>query len=399
MYKILTLNAVSEEGLERLPGGQYEVTADCRDPDAILVRSCDMHDMVIPESVLAVARAGVGVNNIPVDALSTRGVPVFNAPGANANAVKELVISGMLIAARNLCNAWQFVQRLEGDDGTVAKAVEAGKKRFVGYELPGRTLGVVGLGAIGVQVANAALELGMQVIGFDTKISVERAWQLSSGVQQPRDLEDLFRRSNMVTVHVPLLDTTRHLINAKRISLMPAGGVILNFARGGIVDEGAVLASLESGQLSYYVCDFPRRALIHNDKVVTLPHLGASTLEAEVNCSVMAVQNLRAYLEAGLIRRSVNFPEADMPRNDAYRITVANANVPNMVGQISTCLADAGLNIEDLLNKSRDNLAYTIIDLDGEVPDQTLEQIRSIDGVLNVRSLGLPELAKFSSTG
>ena len=398
MYKILTLNIISEKGLERLPAGQYEVATDCRDPDAILVRSYDMHDMVIPESVLAVARAGAGVNNIPIDVLSARGVPVFNTPGANANAVKELVISGMLIAARNLCNAWQYVQRLDGDDEALAKAVEAGKKRFVGYELPGRTLGVVGLGAIGVQVANAALELGMQVIGFDTKISVERAWQLSSGVQQARDLEDLFRRSNMVTVHVPLLDASRHLINAKRIGLMPAGGVVLNFARAGIVDEGAVLVSLESGQLSYYVCDFPRRTLIRNDKVITLPHLGASTHEAEANCAIMAAQNLRAYLESGLIRRSVNFPEADMPSNNLYRITVANANVPNMVGQISTYLGDAGLNIEDLLNKSRDDLAYTIIDLAGKVRDKTLDQIRSIDGVLNVRSLERPESAKSRSS-
>ena len=388
MYKVLTLNNISEEGLERLPAGQYEVAADCRDPDAILVRSYDMHSMEIPESVLAVARAGAGVNNIPIDALSARGVPVFNAPGANANAVKELVISGLLIAARNLWDAWQYVQELDGDDEALAKAVETGKKRFVGYELPGRTLGVVGLGSIGVQVANAALQLGMQVIGFDTKISVERAWQLSSGVQQARDLEHLFRYSNMVTVHVPLLDATRHLVNAKRIDLMPAGGVVLNFARSGIVDEPAVLTRLDSGQLSYYVCDFPRRTLINHDKVITLPHLGASTHEAEANSAVMVAQNLRAYLENGLILRSVNFPEADMPRNDVYRITVANANVPNMVGQISTCLGDAGLNIEDLLNKSRDDLAYTIIDLDGEVQEQTLDQIRSIDGVLNVRSLG-----------
>jgi len=388
MYKVLTLNNISEEGLERFPAGQYEVAADCRDPDAILVRSYDMHSMEIPESVLAVARAGAGVNNIPIDALSARGVPVFNAPGANANAVKELVISGLLIAARNLWDAWQYVQELDGDDEALAKAVETGKKRFVGYELPGRTLGVVGLGSIGVQVANAALQLGMQVIGFDTKISVERAWQLSSGVQQARDLEHLFRYSNMVTVHVPLLDTTRHLVNTKRIDLMPAGGVVLNFARSGIVDEPAVLTRLDSGNLSYYVCDFPRRKLINHDKVITLPHLGASTHEAEANSAVMVAQNLRAYLENGLILRSVNFPEADMPRNDVYRITVANANVPNMVGQISTCLGDAGLNIEDLLNKSRDDLAYTIIDLDGEMQEHTLDQIRSIDGVLNVRSLG-----------
>jgi D-3-phosphoglycerate dehydrogenase len=390
MYKILTLNNIATQGLDRLPRDHYEVASDMTNPDGIMLRSYNMHEMDIPESVLAVARAGAGVNNIPVDALALRGIPVFNAPGANANAVKELVIAGMLMAARNLCPAWQYVRQLEGDGAELNKLVEAGKKQFVGYELPNRTLGVLGLGAIGVQVANTALSLGMRVTGFDQQISVRRAWELSSGVEQARSLADLVSRSDMLTIHIPLVDGTRNLINAERIRLMPSGAVILNFSRGGIVDEEAVLDGLTQNWLSAYVSDFPSRALIENDKVIALPHLGASTYEAEENCAVMVADNLRNYLEHGLIRHSVNFPEADIPRTEVYRLTVANANVPNMVGQISTILANAGLNIEDLLNKSRNEVAYTIVDLDGEVTAATVARIRAIEGVLCVRNLGLP---------
>ena len=387
-YKILALNSISMEGLQRLPRDRYEVSSDIGHPDAILVRSAKMHDMTLPESVLAVARAGAGVNNVPVTALSKRGIPVFNAPGANANAVKELVLAGMLLSARNLCQAWSFVEHLKEDGAALDKAVEAGKKQFVGFELPGRTLGVVGLGAIGVQVANAALALGMRVVGFDPQITVERAWQMSSAVEQARNLDELFSRSDFVTVHVPLLDATRGLVNAARIQLMPDKAVVLNFARGEIVDEGAVIAALEAGKLTAYVCDFPSRALIGNSKVISLPHLGASTHEAEANCAVMVADNLRSYLEDGTIRYSVNFPDADVVRTSAQRITIANANVPNMVGQISTCLGDAGLNIADLLNKSRGELAYTIVDLDGAINEATLVRIRAIPGVLSVRDLG-----------
>ncbi|MDP6436178.1 MAG: phosphoglycerate dehydrogenase [Gammaproteobacteria bacterium] len=390
MYNILTLNNISEEGLKRLPSDKYSVADDAGDPAGILVRSYKMHDMELGASLEAVARAGAGVNNIPIDKLSARGVPVFNAPGANANAVKELVIGGMLLAARNLAHAWDYTQHLEGEGDELARAVEAGKKKFVGYELPGRTLGVVGLGAIGVRVANAALDLGMNVIGFDAMISVERAWELHSGVQQARSLDDLLSRSDMVTLHVPLLDATRDMISKEGIGRMPAGAVILNFARDPIVDEEAVLASLEAGHLGCYVTDFPTRPMIGNDKIITLPHLGASTAEAEVNCAIMVADNMRNYLENGNIRYSVNFPEADMPRTNAYRLTVANENVPNMVGQVSTFLADAGLNIEDLLNKSRGELAYTIVDLDGPVPDDVIGKIAGIDGVLKVRNLGQP---------
>ena len=388
MYNILTLNNISEEGIKRLPGDKYSIGDDVADPNGILVRSFKMHDMEIGGSLEAVARAGAGVNNIPIDKMADLGIPVFNAPGANANAVKELVIAGMLMAARNLAPAWAYTQALEGEGDELSKAVEAGKKKFVGYELPGRTLGVVGLGAIGVRVANAALDLGMHVIGYDAQISVQNAWQLQSGVEQARSLDDLLSRSDMVSLHVPLLDATRGLITKAGIARMPKGSVLLNFARDPIVDEEAVLASLADEHLGCYVTDFPNRPVLGNDKVITLPHLGASTNEAEVNCAIMVAENMSDYLENGNIKYSVNFPEADMPRAGAYRLTVANKNVPNMVGQISTFLADAGLNIEDLLNKSRGELAYTIVDLDAAVPDSVIDQIRGIEGVLKVRNLG-----------
>jgi len=390
MYKVLTLNNISIEGLRRLPRELYEVSSEMQNPDGIMVRSFKMHDLEIPASVKAVARAGAGVNNIPVDALAARGIPVFNAPGANANAVKELVVSGMLLAARNLCPAWDYVRHLEGEGAELSKKVEAGKKQFVGYELPTRTLGVLGLGAIGVQVANTALSLGMRVIGFDPQMTVQRAWELSSGVEQARSLDDLVSRCDVLTLHVPLVEGTKNLVNAERIGLMPAGSVVLNFSRGGIVDDEAVLVALDDGHLGSYVTDFPDRRLIGHEKVIALPHLGASTHEAESNCAVMVANSLRNYLEHGIIRHSVNFPEAELPRTDSYRLTVANENVPNMVGQISTVLGDAGLNIEDLLNKSCGDLAYTIVDLDAGVPAETVEKLQGIEGVLCVRSLGRP---------
>ena len=390
MYKILTLNNISVSGLRRLPRDAYEVASEIGHPDAIMLRSYNMHDMEIPATVQGVARAGAGVNNIPVESLTKRGVPVFNAPGANANAVKELVVAGMLLAARNLCPAWQYVRELDGEGPELNKLVESGKKKFVGYELPSRTLGVIGLGAIGVQVANTALSLGMRVIGFDPQITVQRAWELSAGVEQARSLDDLVSRADIITLHVPLVEGTRGLLNAERLKLTPQGTVLLNFARGGIVDEEAALAALDAGHLSAYVTDFPSRIAIDHPGVIALPHLGASTGEAEENCAVMVANNLRAYLEHGVIRHSVNFPESDMPRMDAHRITIANANVPNMVGQISTALADAGLNIADLLNKSLGDIAYTIVDLDGAVPEDTLQHLRDIAGVLRVRDLGRP---------
>ena len=385
-FKVLTLNNIALAGLERLPRDCYEVASEIGHPDAVLVRSADMHKTEIPASVKAIGRAGAGVNNIPVAELSKRGVPVFNAPGANANAVKELVIGGMLLAARNLCEAWDYVRTLEGDEEELHRAVESGKKRFVGMELPGRTLGVVGLGAIGVEVANAALALGMQVVGFDPKITVERAWQLNSGVRQAVSLDDLFSRAQLVTVHVPLGDATRAMVNADRLALMKPGGVVLNFARGPIVDDAAVLESLDAGRLARYVTDFPGAATKSHPKVIALPHLGASTREAEENCAIMVAENLRDFLENGNIRHSVNFPEALLPRMDGNRrIAIANANVPNMVGQISTALASGGLNISDLLNKSRGELAYTLVDVDGPIPEPIVERIAGIEGVLSMR--------------
>ena len=387
-FRILTLNNISVRGLERLPRERFEVASEIGHPDAILLRSADMHTMDIPASVKAVARAGAGTNNIPVAALSKRGVPVFNAPGANANAVKELVLAAMFMAARNLCQAWQFVRGLSGDGHVIEEAVEKGKKKFVGYELPGRTLGVVGLGAIGVEVANAAHALGMRVLGYDPQITVQRAWQLSSGVEQAISLDDLFARSDMVTVHVPLNNDTRGLIGAARIKLMRQGAVVLNFARGGIVDEAAVIAALDGGSLGAYVCDFPTPAIKDHAKVVALPHLGASTHEAEENCAIMVADTLRDFLESGSIRNSVNFPEAVLPRvPGTARLAIANANVPNMVGQISTALAEAKLNIADLLNKSRGDLAYTLIDVDGAVLPAVAERIGAIEGVLSARAI------------
>ena len=386
-FKILTLNNIAVEGLRHLPRELYEVASEIGHPDGILVRSANMHDMDIPESVKAIARAGAGVNNIPVAAMSRRGIPVFNAPGANANAVKELVIAGLLLGARNICQAWRYVLDLTGDDGEVSKLVEAGKKRYVGFELPGRTLGVIGLGAIGVEVANAAHNLGMRVVGYDPQLTVQRAWQLSSGVEQAASLDDLFARSDIITPHVPLVDGTRNLVNAERLGLMSPGGILLNFARGGIVDEEAVVESLDAGHLAAYVCDFPNNRNRHHPKITALPHLGASTAEAEQNCAIMVAENLREFLENGNIRHSVNFPETDMPRTEGYRVTVANLNVPNMVGQISTLLAQANLNIVDLLNKSRGEIAYTVVDVEAPVPEATMKAVGEIDGVLNVRAI------------
>jgi D-3-phosphoglycerate dehydrogenase len=387
MQKILTLNNIAPVGLDHFPRDSYEVASEIQHPDAILLRSFNMHDMDVPVSVKAIGRAGAGVNNIPVDRMSQAGIPVFNAPGANANAVKELVIAGMLMASRNLCQAWDFARALEGEDASIQKAVEAGKKQFVGFELPGKTLGVIGLGAIGVQVANGALALGMNVIGFDPDITVKRAWQMSSDVRQAASVEELLANADYVTFHVPLVDATRNMINAERLRLIKDNAVILNFSRNGVVDDEAVVAAIDAGKVYSYVCDFPSNLLKNHPRVVTLPHLGASTQQAEDNCAIMVAAEVRDYLENGNVRNSVNFPEMQMPRNGANRIAVVNENVPNMLGQISTCIAEAGLNILDMLNKSRNELAYTLVDVDSDVQPECLEQMAGIKGVLNVRSL------------
>ncbi len=389
MFKILTLNNISVAGLDRLPRDRYEVASEISHPDAILVRSAKMHDMDIPDSVRAIGRAGAGTNNIPVQQMSERGIPVFNAPGANANAVKELVVAGMLMAARNIIPAWRFASGLEGSDEEIGKATEAGKKNFVGFELPGRTLGVIGLGAIGVKVANTARALGMNVIGYDPTITVKAAWQLDADVQQAVSPDDLVARCDFITLHIPLTDATRNKISAERIALMPKGAVILNFSRNGLVDDAAAVAALDSGQLYGYVCDFPSNLLKDHPRVVTLPHLGASTIEAEENCAIMVADEIRDWLENGNISNSVNFPEINLPRAESsYRLAVVNSNVPNMVGQISTYLADAKLNIIEMLNKSRDNVAVTLIDVDSRPTQETIDRLADVDGVLSVRCLG-----------
>jgi len=390
MYKVLTLNNIAVEGLRHFSRERYEVASEIAHPDAIILRSFKMHDMEIPESLAAVGRAGAGTNNIPCDKLAHMGIPVFNAPGANANAVKELTIGGLLLAARNLCEAREYVKELDETGEALSKAVEAGKKKFVGTELPGKTLAVIGLGAIGVEVANAALDMGMIVHGYDPAITVRSAWRLSSGVELEETLDQLFMGADALTVHVPLIDATRGIVNKERIALMNDGATLINFARNGVMDDGAVLEALDSGKVARYVTDFPSTELIAHSKVIALPHLGASTAEAEESCAVMVVENVKDYLENGNIRYSVNYPECRLPRMDAWRVTIANANVPNMVGQISTSLADAGLNIEDLLNKSVGDLAYTIVDVNGEITPEIESNLRSIEGVLTLRNLGKP---------
>jgi D-3-phosphoglycerate dehydrogenase len=387
MFKILTLNNISPAGLDHFPRDDYEVASEIQHPDAILLRSHNMHDMEIPPTVAAIGRAGAGVNNIPVGRMSRAGIPVFNAPGANANAVKELVIAGMLMASRNICQAWAFARALEGDDAAIHKAVEAGKKQFTGFELPGKTLGVVGLGAIGVQVANGALAMGMNVIGFDPGITVQRAWEMSSQVRKAASIEELITHADYISFHVPLVDATRNIINSERLKLVRDNVVILNFSRHGVIDDEAMVAAIDAGKVYAYVCDFPGKLLKDHPRVVTLPHLGASTQQAEDNCATMVVGQVRDFLENGNIRNSVNFPEILMPRNTGHRLAIANENVPNMLGQISTCLAESGLNILDMLNKSRGEIAYTLVDVDSQVHADCINRVTAIDGVLKARAL------------
>jgi len=385
MFNIKTYNAISPFGLERLTSENYQVGEQVNDPDAIMLRSFKLHDVPVSSSVKAIGRAGAGVNNIPVDKMSERGIVVFNAPGANANAVKELVVAGMLIACRNLIKAWQYTTELNGSDEEVAKSVEEGKKKFAGFELPGKTLGVIGLGAIGAQVANVADTLGMNVIGFDPTITVQNAWQLSSNVTQMDSADELFRQADFVTFHVPLIDATRNLLNTESLAIIKDGAVILNFARDGIVDDSAVLAAIDAGKISAYVCDFPSNELKGNDKVITLPHLGASTSEAEDNCAIMIADQLKDFLSNGNIRNSVNFPNIKLARQGEYRLFISNTNQPDMLAKISHQLGNAGVNIVHLANESRNDLACTLIDIESKPDQATLDKISDITGVLSVR--------------
>ncbi len=386
-FQILILNAISATGLKRLPAERYVTGKEIAKPDAILVRSADMHAMDIPKSVLAIGRAGSGTNNIPVKAMSARGVPVFNAPGANANAVKELVLAGMLMAARNIGGAMRFVSGLDPADPEMEKKVEGGKKTYAGYELAGHTLGVIGLGKIGCLVADAAIKMGMHVIGYDPEITVDAAWSLPSQVKKANTLNDVLKHADFMTLHVPLVDATRKMINAKSLETMKHGAVLLNFAREGVVEEAAVLAALESKKLSTYVCDFPSAHVNNHPKVIALPHLGASTAEAEENCAAMVADQVRDFLQDGNIQNAVNFPNVVMPRESGFRLAIANANVPNMVGQISTAMAEAKLNIHNMMNKSKGDVAYTLVDVDSKVPKKVVDAIAKIEGVLHVRYL------------
>jgi D-3-phosphoglycerate dehydrogenase len=385
--QILTLNSISHAGLKLLPMERYEVSAQAAQPDAILVRSHDMHKMTIAPSVKAIGRAGAGTNNIPVDALSHRGIPVFNAPGANANAVKELVLAALLLSARNLVPAVRFVEGLRGAGEQMERLVEENKKHYAGIELPHRTLGILGLGRIGSLVADAAIKLGMNVLGYDPEITVDAAWSLPSQVRKAHSVEEVLKSSEFVTLHVPLVPATRHMIDAERVALMRHGAVLLNFARDEVVEAKAVLEGLEAKRLRYYVCDFPNPLFDGHPGVVALPHLGASTREAEDNCAVMVATQVREYLEHGIVRNAVNFPDVVMERESPYRIGIANANVPNMLGQISTAVACAGLNIHNMLNKSRHEMAYTLVDVDSPAPDALLREMAGIQGVLMVRYL------------
>jgi D-3-phosphoglycerate dehydrogenase len=386
-YAIRVLNQISPAGLKRLPAERYAVGKDVAAPDASLVRSADLHALEIPASVQAIGRAGAGTNNIPVAALSARGVAVFNAPGGNANAVKELVLAGMLMAARNLAPALRFVARLDAGSPDLDKAVEEGKKAFAGFELAGHTLGIVGLGKVGCLVADAAIRLGMDVLGYDPDITVDAAWSLPAQVKKAGSVAEVLKSAHFISLHVPLVDATRHLVNARNIGLMRPGAVLLNFARDGVVDDAGVLAALDAGGLAWYVCDFPAAALLGHARVIALPHLGASTREAEDNCAAMVADQLREYLEHGNVVNAVNFPAVAMARESAYRVAIANANVPNMLGQISTAMAHAGLNIHNMVNKSRGEMAYTLVDVDSAVGPEVLDAIRAIEGVLSVRYL------------
>jgi len=386
-YQILLFNQISSHGLHRFPSARYSIAKSAEHPDAILLRSHDLHTTPIAASVKAIGRAGAGTNNIPVAEMSKRGVPVFNAPGANANAVKELVFAAMLMAARNLAPALHYVDGLDPRAPDLERRVEDGKRQFAGVELPNRMLGIVGLGAIGSLVADTALKLGMKVVGFDPEITVDAAWRLPSSVRKANTIEEVLKHSDFVTLHVPLNGATRNLIDERRVAAMKPGAVLLNFARDAIVDDAAIVGGLRAHKLKSYLCDFPSAALIGEPGVIALPHLGASTEEAEENCAIMVVDQLREFLEHGTIANAVNFPNVDMPRESPWRIAISNANVPNMLGQISTTMAKAGLNIHNMVNKSRGEMAYTLVDADSPIDERVVRTLMAIEGVLSVRSI------------
>lgn len=388
MLKIQTLNKIDHEGLQVFPQSTYEIAGDISSPDAILLRSFSMHDSELPESLKAVARAGAGVNNIPIDRCTDKGIVVFNTPGANANAVKELVVAGMLLASRDVTGGIAWVQTLQAEGDKVPALVEKGKAAFGGMELKGKTLAIIGLGDIGVLVANAAKSLGMKVIGFDPFITVDHAWKLDQSIVRAENIEGCLAQADFITLHVPLMDATRGLINSEKIAVMKDGVKILNFARGELVVNGDIVSGIERKKVACYVTDFPDATVLNVPGIIPIPHLGASTNESEVNCAIMAANQLIDFLENGNIRNSVNFPKAVMDRTCCVRIIIANRNIPNMVGQITTILARENINISNMLNRNRNEVAYNIIDTDQAViADSVQEKIKSIDGVLMVRIL------------
>lgn len=387
MKKIRTYNTIATCGLDAFPRDRYEVASEMTHPDAMLLRSHQLKPEDIPACVLAIARAGAGTNNIPVESCSQKGVVVFNTPGANANAVKELVLAGMLLSTRGIYEGMNYVRSMDAtlDHSAFAAQLEAEKKRFKGGELAGKTLGVVGLGAIGSMVANMAIALGMNVVGYDPAISIEAAWRLSSEVEKMENLGMLLAHSDFVSLHVPAIEATRHMINHDSLQAARPGLVLLNFARDQIVDESAVCAALEGGQLARYVTDFPTPGLLQQERVILMPHIGASTREAEENCAVMAAQQLMDYLEHGNIRNAVNFPVAQMPRSTGIRLTFVNENVAGVLGHVLSVLAEANINVIDMLNKSRNDLAYNILDLE-QAPDETvLANVAEVEHVMRVR--------------
>lgn len=387
MFKVLTYNAISVKGLDKFPRDNYEVASEISTPDAILLRSHVLSEDDLLPSVRAIGRAGAGVNNIPVPACTRKGIPVFNSPGANANAVKELVLVGMLLSSRGITNGINYVNSLTEmtDAEEMAKLLEKEKKRFKGDEIKGKTLGVIGLGAIGSMVAEMGLMLGMNVVGYDPALSVEAAWRLPSEVERMENLASLMGKSDYITLHLPVLEATRHLINKDSLANVKQGARLLNFAREQIVDTDAVVASLDAGQLGRFITDFPTPELLNRDDVIPMPHIGASTEEAEDNCAIMAAEQLKDFLENGNIKNSVNFPATKLERVAGYRLTISNQNVPKILGSVLSILADANINVKDMINKSRDDIAYNIIDVEDRPEDSVLESIKAIEGVINLR--------------
>jgi D-3-phosphoglycerate dehydrogenase len=385
MFRIKTMNKISPFGLELFPRDKYEVASEIPNPDAILVRSADLNSAEIPGSVLTIARAGAGVNNIPVPKCSDKGIVVFNTPGGNANAVKELAIASMLIASRNIVGGINWAASIADKADQVPDLVEKGKSQFEGPELLGKTLGVIGLGAIGVMVANDAIALGMHVIGYDPYISVDAAWNLSREVVRADTLEGLLAKVDYLSLHIPLADTTRGLLNAEKIRFMKKGVRIINLARGALVNEADIINALNSDKIAAYVTDFPSAEMLACNKAICVPHLGASTPEAEDNCAIMAVKQLMNFLESGAIRNSVNYPHCRLDQNAPFRLLVSNRNIPNMVGQITTILAGANINITDLINHHKGDFAYNIIDSEQKIPDPALDQLKKIEGIIRVR--------------